>query len=177
MYICVCPVHKNPPDFAKRTFLSPWLQWQQVYTMGCVRRWPGLCLGLWPCFRVFAVSVLCRLFSPDILELWLFWCIRTGQILPPTHVLYLSGPSILSPAPVFRERPMWEPVSLHFFWWFILARLVLTFRIITPPVMSNELGQFSDRRHLSDISLLLLKKCSDFCGLGPLHRHCCNTKT
>ena len=93
------------------------------------------------------------------------------------NVLYLSGPSILSPAPVFRERPMWEPVSLHFFWWFILARLVLTFRIITPPVMSNELGQFSDRRHLSDISLLLLKKCSDFCGLGPLHRHCRNTKT
>lgn len=49
MYVSVLYM-KIPWRFAERTLLSPWLQWQHVYTVACVRRWLGLCLRLWPCF-------------------------------------------------------------------------------------------------------------------------------
>lgn len=57
MYVSVLYT-KMPQRFDKRPFLSPWLQWQHIYTVACVHRWPGL----WPRFHVFAVSVLCGFF-------------------------------------------------------------------------------------------------------------------
>ena len=112
MYVSVLYI-KIPQRFAERTFLSPWLQRQPAYTVACVCRWPGLCLGLWPCFYVFAVSVLCRFFSPDILELWLSLCLHTGRILPLTRVSYL-GHSWASFSPhLCSEKDLYESLSAY----------------------------------------------------------------